>query len=104
MLTEHHEPSDRNHYLLNGDIADRGDHACEILLLVLLYQQLYPKGVMINRGRHPSVFHGALRVDEVCIPRYALRYSWVAHFVVALVTRLLTGEPRLSHAETTLCQ
>ncbi len=38
-----------------GDIADRGEHACEILIIVLLYKLLYPDRVTINRGNHENI-------------------------------------------------
>ena len=34
---------------MNGDIADRGDYACEIFIITLLYMLLYPD----KAGRPP---------------------------------------------------
>ena len=49
---EHGQPSASNAYLFNGDIADRGRNALEILLLLLCYQLADPRCVHINRGNH----------------------------------------------------
>ena len=49
VLKQHGEPSDTTAYLVNGDIADRGGHATEIFIILLLYKLLYPNRVMINR-------------------------------------------------------
>ena len=55
VLNQNGEPSNRISYLLNGDIADRGHFAAEILIICLLYKQLYPNAVMINRGNHENM-------------------------------------------------
>jgi len=52
IFDEHGEPSASNAYLFNGDIADRGRDALEILLLLLTYQLADPGCVYINRGNH----------------------------------------------------
>ena len=52
IFDEHGEPSPTNAYLFNGDIADRGRNALEILLLLLCYQLAAPRCVHINRGNH----------------------------------------------------
>lgn len=49
VLKQNGEPSPTTAYLLNGDVADRGDDASEILMIVLLYKLLYPDNIMINR-------------------------------------------------------
>ncbi|KAJ1494247.1 Metallo-dependent phosphatase-like protein, partial [Baffinella frigidus] len=41
-------------YLLNGDIADRGDNSVEIFVVVLVYKLLHPNRVFINRGNHEN--------------------------------------------------
>jgi hypothetical protein len=47
-------PSKTNMYLFNGDMVDRGDQSCEILV-VLLYTMLASKDtIYINRGNHES--------------------------------------------------
>ena len=56
IFDEHGEPSADNAYLFNGDVADRGKHAVEIFLLLLLYQLADPKCMFINRGKYdPAV-------------------------------------------------
>ena len=55
VLKQNGEPSPSNAYLLNGDIADRGEHACEIHIITLLYKLLYPDQVTINRGNHENI-------------------------------------------------
>ena len=55
VLKQNGEPSPSTAYLLNGDIADRGEHACEILIITLLYKLLYPDRVTINRGNHENI-------------------------------------------------
>ena len=52
IFDEHGAPAPDNAYLFNGDIADRGRHALEIFLLLLLYQLADPASVHINRGNH----------------------------------------------------
>ncbi len=49
VLKQNGEPSENTGYLLNGDVADRGDDASEILIITLLYKLMYPKRIMINR-------------------------------------------------------
>ena len=45
-------PSEQNHYLFNGDLVDRGDYGCEVVLTILIFKLLYPNCVHINRGNH----------------------------------------------------
>jgi len=72
VLKQNGEPSPDNGYLLNGDIADRGENAVEILVITLMYKQLYPSCVSINRGNHENIEmnrrgadHGGGFFDEV---------------------------------------
>ncbi|KAJ1485572.1 PP1-like protein serine/threonine phosphatase, partial [Baffinella frigidus] len=72
VLKQNGEPSPENGYLLNGDIADRGENAVEILVITLMYKQLYPANVSINRGNHENIEmnrrgadHGGGFFDEV---------------------------------------
>uniref|UniRef100_A0A7S0U557 Serine/threonine-protein phosphatase n=2 Tax=Hemiselmis andersenii TaxID=464988 RepID=A0A7S0U557_HEMAN len=55
VLKQNGEPSPTTGYLLNGDVADRGEDASEILMISLLYKLLYPDNVMINRGNHENL-------------------------------------------------
>jgi len=45
-------PSERNVYVFDGDIVDRGGHALEILLLLVALKRDDPKCVHIIRGNH----------------------------------------------------
>jgi len=45
-------PTSMNQYLFNGDIVDRGGHALEILLLLLVLKRDDPSCVHILRGNH----------------------------------------------------
>ena len=54
ILLEYGLPSMSNRYVFNGDIADRGPNACEIFLLVLLYQLLVPGSLVVTRGNHEA--------------------------------------------------
>lgn len=45
-------PSPTNHYLVNGDICDRGQLACEIWALFLAFMCVWPDSVHIQRGNH----------------------------------------------------
>jgi len=72
VLKQNGEPGNTTGYLLNGDVADRGEDASEILLIVLMYKCLYPNRIMINRGNHEnlemnrrSIDHGGGFFDEV---------------------------------------
>jgi hypothetical protein len=55
VLKQNGEPGPKIAYLMNGDIADRGDYACEIFVIVLLFMLLYPDRVIINRGNHENL-------------------------------------------------
>ena len=55
VLKQNGEPGPKIAYLMNGDIADRGDYACEIFVIVLLFMLLYPDRVSINRGNHENL-------------------------------------------------
>ena len=53
ILMRHGLPSSaRRVYLVNGDVADRGAHAVEILFLLLAFKLHDPGSVFINRGNH----------------------------------------------------
>jgi len=45
-------PSEKNFYLFNGDLVDRGDYDCEVLLMVYALKLAMPNYVFINRGNH----------------------------------------------------
>ncbi|KAG8458103.1 hypothetical protein KFE25_012763 [Diacronema lutheri] len=54
IFSVHGPPSPVNVYLFNGDIADRGPMACEIVLLLLTYKLAVPDSIFINRGNHEN--------------------------------------------------
>eukprot|EP00754_Rhynchopus_humris_P041633 Rhum_TRINITY_DN25185_c0_g1::Rhum_TRINITY_DN25185_c0_g1_i1::g.181457::m.181457 len=58
-------------YVFNGDLVDRGDNSCEVLLIVLALKLCAPDAVFVNRGNHEdtevNVFYGF--VDE-CREKY----------------------------------
>eukprot|EP01064_Diplonema_japonicum_P011876 TRINITY_DN19321_c0_g1_i1.p1 TRINITY_DN19321_c0_g1~~TRINITY_DN19321_c0_g1_i1.p1 ORF type:complete len:929 (+),score=155.94 TRINITY_DN19321_c0_g1_i1:32-2788(+) len=65
---KHGTPSADNQYLMNGDIADRGNQAVEIFSILLAYKILCPASVWINKGNHEDNlmnlrygFHGELK-------------------------------------------
>eukprot|EP00756_Hemistasia_phaeocysticola_P064381 Hpha_TRINITY_DN7751_c0_g1::TRINITY_DN7751_c0_g1_i2::g.85490::m.85490 len=52
VFFKHHPPTEDNPYLFNGDIADRGDYAVEIFVVLLCYKLWQPNSVFINKGNH----------------------------------------------------
>ena len=54
ILLTHGKPSATNRYIFNGDIADRGPNACEIFVLVLLFNVCCPGSVVVTRGNHEA--------------------------------------------------
>jgi hypothetical protein len=53
-MSVHGLPSEKNIYIFNGDLVDRGDHACEIVLLVFALKLADPRSVYVNRGNHEA--------------------------------------------------
>ncbi|RKF59364.1 Serine/threonine-protein phosphatase T [Erysiphe neolycopersici] len=47
-------PTEKHHYLFNGDFVDRGSWSTEIALLLYSYKWLRPKSFFINRGNHET--------------------------------------------------
>lgn len=57
ILFKHGEPSSAdNVYIFNGDVADRGPDAVEILMVVIMYSLADPGSVYLNRGNHEDSF------------------------------------------------
>lgn len=52
LFFEHGEPSPDNMYLFNGDVADRGNGATEIMTLILLFKLWDTRCMYMNRGNH----------------------------------------------------
>eukprot|EP01063_Lacrimia_lanifica_P026726 TRINITY_DN364_c0_g1_i2.p1 TRINITY_DN364_c0_g1~~TRINITY_DN364_c0_g1_i2.p1 ORF type:complete len:928 (+),score=421.11 TRINITY_DN364_c0_g1_i2:62-2845(+) len=52
ILFKHGNPASDRVYLMNGDIADRGDHAIEIFMVLLAFNLQHPGCVWINKGNH----------------------------------------------------
>ena len=46
-------PSATNAYLFNGDVADRGDHACEIFALIFGYMLVEPGSITLTLDPSP---------------------------------------------------
>lgn len=49
-------PNERNAYVFNGDVVDRGSQSVECLLSILALTCIYPNNVFLNRGNHESRF------------------------------------------------
>ena len=49
-------PSSENVYVFNGDLVDRGDHSCEIVLLIFALKLSHPDAVFVNRDL-PVMIH-----------------------------------------------
>ena len=47
-------PTNRNLYLFNGDIVDKGAKSLECILLLFMYKLTFPDYVFLNRGNHES--------------------------------------------------
>ena len=64
-------PETQLKYIFNGDLVDRGENSCEVLLVVLCLKLFVPESVFVNRGNHEdsevNVFYGF--VDE-CKQKY----------------------------------
>ena len=52
ILMEQGLPSATTTYLINGDVADRGDNAVEIFLLIFALKLIHPASIFFNRGNH----------------------------------------------------
>lgn len=54
LLRSHGSPTSENMYVINGDVADRGQHAVEILVMIFGYMLAVPGAMHFNRGNHES--------------------------------------------------
>ena len=68
-------PGEDAHYIFNGDLVDRGNNSCEVLLLALILKLSTPDAVHINRGNHEDGFLNARYgfYDE-CVAKYNLQF------------------------------
>ncbi|CAE7512764.1 rdgC [Symbiodinium natans] len=64
IFLAHGTPSNRNRYIFNGDIADRGPNACEIFLLLFAFFIEDPDSVVIIRGNHEDEEMNKLTSEE----------------------------------------
>jgi len=73
-------PSAENVYVFNGDLVDRGDHGCELVLLVFALKLQDPASVHVNRGNHEephiNIYSG---FEEECISKYDHRVFQMFH-------------------------
>ena len=64
-------PSEKNIYVFNGDLVDRGGNGCEVVLLILAMKLQHPEFVHVNRGNHEdphiNIFGG---FEEECLQKY----------------------------------
>ena len=64
-------PSSDNIFIFNGDLVDRGDHSCEIVLLIFALKLRCPDAVFVNRGNHEephiNIYGG---FEEECVAKY----------------------------------
>ena len=64
-------PSEKNIYVFNGDLVDRGGNGCEVVLLILAMKLQHPQFVHVNRGNHEdphiNIFGG---FEEECLKKY----------------------------------
>ena len=68
-------PGDGAHYIFNGDLVDRGNNSCEVLLLALILKLSTPDAVHINRGNHEfggMNAHYGFYVE--CVAKYNLQF------------------------------
>eukprot|EP01061_Rhynchopus_euleeides_P012189 TRINITY_DN21803_c0_g1_i1.p1 TRINITY_DN21803_c0_g1~~TRINITY_DN21803_c0_g1_i1.p1 ORF type:complete len:801 (+),score=308.78 TRINITY_DN21803_c0_g1_i1:79-2481(+) len=75
ILDTHGLPGDGAHYIFNGDLVDRGNNSCEILLLACILKLSTPDAVHINRGNHEFAgmnVHYGFYVE--CVAKYNLQF------------------------------
>jgi len=92
-------PSPTNVYLINGDIADRGENACEIFFLLAAYFLANPGSVLINRGNHEAETLNHLAPEdgggfyrEVCVKFGASMYVHFLGLMKALSMCVVIGK------------
>lgn len=72
IFFKHGEPcAQQNVCVFNGDIADRGQNAIEILMLAILYKLAEPGCVYVNRGNHEDSFLTSMYgFRDECLEKY----------------------------------
>ncbi|ETW53875.1 hypothetical protein PFUGPA_03748 [Plasmodium falciparum Palo Alto/Uganda] len=64
-------PSSTNIYIFNGDIADRGENATEIFILLFIFKLSCNDSVIINRGNHECSYmnevYGFYNEDQIFV-------------------------------------
>lgn len=48
------KPSPQNAFIFNGDFADRGSFAMEIIMVLFAYKLIYPEAMHLSRGNHEA--------------------------------------------------
>ena len=100
ILSAQGKPSSTNIYVFNGDLVDRGDHACETVLLVFALKLSNPNSVHVNRGNHEephiNIYSG---FEEECIGKYDHRVFQLFHaaFVWLPFACVINGKALVLH-------
>lgn len=64
-------PSEQVKYVFNGDFVDRGNHGCEIALLLFALKLCRPNYIFLNRGNHEEAFINIYSgFEEECLAKY----------------------------------
>ena len=94
------QPSKKLTWIFNGDLVDRGDHACEIVLLIFALKLKHPKFVFVNRGNHEephiNIYSG---FEEECMAKYDHRVFQMFHaaFVWLPYACIVNGKTLVLH-------
>jgi Ca2+-binding EF-hand superfamily protein/diadenosine tetraphosphatase ApaH/serine/threonine PP2A family protein phosphatase len=94
-------PSAQNVFVFNGDLVDRGDHGCELVLLIFALKLSTPNCVFVNRGNHEephiNIYSG---FEEECIGKYDHRVFQLFHavFVWLPYACVVNGKTLVLHA------
>jgi len=71
ILEDKGMPSELNKFVFNGDLVDRGNHGCEIALLLFALKIAFPKYIFVNRGNHEESFINIYSgFEEECLQKY----------------------------------
>lgn len=110
ILKERGMPSRSMKFVFNGDIVDRGNHGCEIALLLCALKLAMPDCVFINRGNHEEAFINIYSgFEEECLAKYDHKvfqlfqkcFDWLPYACVVNGTALVVhGGPPCSDGAT----